>query len=42
MTKTFEFLNADSAAHLRQPTREQQAIQQVDEPNLLRSMFPYH
>jgi isopropylmalate/homocitrate/citramalate synthase len=42
MTKTFEFLNADSAVHFRQPRRAQQAIQQVDEPNLLRSMFPYH
>src|SRR5918995_2516425 len=42
MTKTFEFLNADSAVHFRQPRRAQQAIQQVEEPNLLRSMFTYH
>jgi hypothetical protein len=42
MTKTFEFLNADPTVRFRQPTGEQRAIEQVDEPNLLRSMFPYH
>jgi isopropylmalate/homocitrate/citramalate synthase len=42
MAKTFEFLNADPAVHVRQPTGEKHAIEQVDEPNLLRSMFPYH
>jgi citrate (Re)-synthase len=42
MTKTFEFLKADPAVHFRQPTGQKRTIAQVDEPNLLRSMFPYH
>jgi isopropylmalate/homocitrate/citramalate synthase len=41
MTRTFELLPADPAVHLRAPTGEKRAIEQVDEPNLLRSMFPY-
>jgi isopropylmalate/homocitrate/citramalate synthase len=42
MTKTFEFLPADPAVRFRQPPGTKRAIEQVDEPNLLRSMFPYH
>jgi citrate (Re)-synthase len=42
MTKTFEVLNVDPSARFRQPTRAKRAIEQVDAPNLLRSMFPYH
>jgi isopropylmalate/homocitrate/citramalate synthase len=42
MSKTFEFLPADPSVLIRQPTGERRAIEAVDEPNLLRSMFPYH
>jgi len=42
MTKPFEFLPADPAVRFRQPMGEKRAIEPVGEPNLLRSMFPYH
>jgi isopropylmalate/homocitrate/citramalate synthase len=42
MPKVFELLPANPAVCFRQPTGEKRAIEQVDEPNLLRSMFPYH
>ena len=42
MSKTFEFLPTDPTVLFRQPTREKRAIEAVDAPNLLRSMFPYH
>jgi citrate (Re)-synthase len=42
MTKAFELLPADPAVCFRQPTGEEHVIEPVDEPNLLRSMFPYH
>jgi citrate (Re)-synthase len=42
MSKTFEFLQADPSVLFRRPTREKRAIEAVDAPNLLRSMFPYH
>jgi isopropylmalate/homocitrate/citramalate synthase len=42
MANTFTFLNADLSVRFRQPTGEKRAIEGVDEPNLLRSMFPYH
>jgi isopropylmalate/homocitrate/citramalate synthase len=42
MSKRFEFLPADPSVLFRQPTRETRAIEAVDTPNLLRSMFPYH
>jgi citrate (Re)-synthase len=41
MTRTFEFLPVDPAVRFRPPTGETRAIEQVDAPNLLRSMFPY-
>ncbi|HEX2279675.1 MAG TPA: 2-isopropylmalate synthase [Candidatus Tectomicrobia bacterium] len=42
MSKAFAFLQADPSVLFRQPTREKHAIEAVDAPNLLRSMFPYH
>jgi citrate (Re)-synthase len=42
MAKAFEFLKADQSVLLRQPPGKKRAIEQVHEPNLLRSMFPYH
>jgi citrate (Re)-synthase len=42
MTTTFEFLKADPSVRFCQPTGGRRAIEQVNEPNLLRSMFPYH
>ena len=42
MAKAFEFLKADQSVLLRQPPGKERAMEQVHEPNLLRSMFPYH
>lgn len=42
MTNTFTLLPADQQALFRQPTGEKRLVEQVSEPNLLRSMFPYH
>jgi isopropylmalate/homocitrate/citramalate synthase len=42
MSNSFELLKADPSVLFRQPTGEKRAITEVDEPNLLRSMFPYH
>lgn len=42
MANTFTFLKADPSVRFRQPTGERRAIEEVGEPNLLRSMFPYH
>src|SRR5919109_1137857 len=40
--KLFTLLKADPSILFRQPTGERRTIESVEEPNLLRSMFPYH
>jgi hypothetical protein len=42
MSETFAFLKADPSVLLQPPTAQKRPLAEVEEPNLLRSMFPYH